>query len=53
MAPGWVPFEIKIDVHVLPEPATVVVPVRLSISKCLHDLIGLYKHRGDPVRGEG
>ena len=40
----WVTLEIKGDVHVFAKSAGIIVPVRLSITKCFHNLIGSYQH---------
>lgn len=39
VAPGGIPLEVKIDVHVLAKSTRVVVSVCLGIAECLHDLV--------------
>ena len=41
LSPDGVSFIIKLDVHVLPESGTVVIPTRPGISKCFQDAIWL------------
>ena len=40
VAPCGIPLEVKIDVHVFTKSTGVVIPIRLGVAKCLHDLVG-------------
>ena len=44
-----VALEVEVDVHVLPEPGRVVVPVGLSIAECLENIIGGQEHFFHPL----
>ena len=49
VAPDGVALEVEVDVHVLPEPGGVVVPVGLSIAECLENIIGGQEHFFHPL----
>ena len=49
VAPDGVALEVEVDVHVLPEPGRVVVPVGLSIAECLENIIGGQEHFFHPL----
>lgn len=48
VAPGWIPLEVKVNVHVFPKPTGVVIPVCLGITKCFHDLVWPDQNGGYP-----
>lgn len=41
MATNWIPFKVKVDVHIFPKSARVIVPVGLGIAKGLQNDVGL------------
>ena len=48
MTPNRVTLEVEVDVHVLPEPARVIVAVRLCITERLQDAVRLKENILDP-----
>lgn len=44
MPPDRVPFEVKVDVHVLSKPTGIIISVRLGVTKSFEDDIGLHQH---------